>query len=1004
MKQNRQTRSGAGRNRRPSPVAPIAVICAIALLLGGLSAWASRLARTEGAADGLRISEVMTSNSTALTLEDNSQPDWIELENASNRSVNLTGYALMKESQPAHAFVFPTAALGPGERVLVYCDGSDRSVVDGRWHAPFRLSAAGDSIALLDRRGAGADLVTTPSLARDQVYCRDVSGEWAVSDFPTPGEANRVGLYSDAAGAGEIEIASAALEITEVMSHNATFFADESGEHPDYVEIHNASDAPVSLEGWALSDSRNKLRKWEFPAVTLPADGYLPVHCSGTPRGDDPAHLHAAFRLNRGGEEVFLSDPDGAVASQVVVPELSADQAYSLVDGAWTSSQAPSPGQPNDADGAEAAADEILTQNDRGVYITELLATSNQSRDWIELYNGSKQAADLSGCWLSDNAAKPRKWQFPSGTVIQPGAYLGVFADGAGASSGGQLHASFALGADGGYSIALSDPKGHIFDRLYVPKQYQNISFGRTEALKGARYFENPTPGSANAGASYRGLAPQPTFSTPGGLYHSGDELTVALSAPAGCRVYYTLDCTDPTDASALYTEPIRITQTTILRARAYQDGCLPSYMDAQSYLFDVNNGSGTLYVVSLVSDPYNLTSDEYGIMATGKKSSDAKTENYWKDWEREAHVEVFAPDGSAMLSQECGTKLHGNSGRARDQKALNVIARNRYGSNRFKASLFTRRPYTEYRSFILRCGSQDANRTRMRDPMLQQIAAGTSVMYQEYEIGELYLNGVFWGHYNLREHIDPVSICQFEGWEGDEDDIDFIQRNSTVRQGSNASMAALLDWLNAHEGEWNTDAAYEKIDSIVDIQNYMEFMAMEIYLGNTDVGNVKRYRNPNRDGKWHWILYDLDMTFYKDTNSIRRWLTPGGTGNIKAIDNMLFVACMCNERIRAQFLGILGHLMATSCSTRNIVQMAESFHNRMQPILPDQFERWNQNPENYEDAVKDLVQFANTRPVRMLQFLKGCEYLKLTRDEMQQYFGDVMASLGMSYETIRGE
>ena len=375
------------------------------------------------------------------------------------------------------------------------------------------------------------------------------------------------------------------------------------------------------------------------------------------------------------------------------------------------------------------------------MYITELLASSNKSDDWIEIYNASGQAVDLSGCGLSDNAARPRKWQFPAGTLIQPGAYLGVFCNGQDSAEGGRPATNFRLSADGGYSVTLSEPDGRIFDRLFVPMQYQNIAFGRPDTLTGVRYLMEPSPGSANAGQMFYGRAPQPVYSVYGGLYHTGDTLTVTLSAPSDCRIYYTLDCTDPTQSSTPYTGPITITGTTILRTRVYGEGYMESIMDSQSYLYDVNNGDGTVYVMSLVSDPYNLTSDEAGIMVKCPNAlpeypfgSMNKGANFWMDWEREAHIEVFAPDGATLISQECGTKLHGQYSRAETQKAFKVIARSQYGSNRFQAKLFTHRPYTEYQSFLLRSSSQDGNKTRMRDMMLQRLAEGSSLDYQESE------------------------------------------------------------------------------------------------------------------------------------------------------------------------------------------------------------------------------------------------------------------------------
>ena len=612
---NTERKSGRQAQNASLP-AVVALVCAVALVAGLLSGFSGGAADV---AESLRLSEIMTSNGSTVLFSDGALPDWIEIENISNADVDLTGWALVSQAKPSNAFAFPSGTLKAGERVVICCDNQGKSVIDGQYHAPFKLSASGATVALLDKRGNTADVATTPALARDQVYCRDANGEWQVSGSPTPGKANQISTPdAEEEGGGTIQVVPGPVEISEVMSRNVTFFPDENGEYADYVEVRNTTGQSINLEGWALSDNRGKLLRWTFPSVTLPGGGCLAVHCSGVDKKDDPKHLHANFKLNRDGEELFLTDPRGVTTSMVKVPALEADVAYSHIETGWTRTLAPSPNYANDQTGADAAAESIRGGNGRGVYITELLASSNKSDDWVEIYNASTQAVDLSGCGLSDNAARPRKWQFPSGTVIQPGAYLGVFCNGQDSSADGKLSTGFRLSADGGYSVTLSEPDGAIFDRLYVPMQYQNIAFGRPDTLTGVRYFMEPTPGAANAGQMFYGRAPQPTYSVYGGLYHTGDTLTVEMSVPSNCRIYYTLDCTDPTQSSTPYTGPISVTGTTILRTRVYGEGYMESVMDAQSYLYDVNNADGTLFVMSLVSDPYNLTSDEAGIMVKG--------------------------------------------------------------------------------------------------------------------------------------------------------------------------------------------------------------------------------------------------------------------------------------------------------------------------------------------------------------------------------------------------
>ena len=954
---------------------------------------------------GLRISEVMTSNASTL-VGDAGIVDWIEVENTSDTAVDLTGYALMRQTKPADAFAFPSGTLEPGEFVLVYTDDSGKPLQADGYHAPFRLPASGEELALIDKAGNGVDMVQLPALARDQVYCRDVAGEWSVSDFPTPGEVNRAGRL-DSANEREIKVQAGDLEITEVMTNNATFFADENGQYQDYIEIHNRSGSPVSLDGWCLSDKSEKLMRWQFPAINLPANGYLAVHCSGEDKTADLAHLHASFKLSKKGSDVFLTNPDGVTVSHVKTPLMEADQCYSLMETGWSKQFSPSPNYANTPAGADAAAEQIDLNNARGVRITEVMASSSRSDDWIELYNPTGAAVDLSGCGLSDNAGRPRKWQFPSGTVIQPGQYMGVFANGLNTVAGDRIQTNYRLSSDGGYSVVLSEPDGTIFDRVFVPMQYQDISFGRVEGQGGLRYFTNVTPGTANSGQAFYGRAARPVYSVEGGLFQTGDELNVELSVPSNCKVHYTLDYTDPTEASPLYTGPIHISETTILRTRVYGEGYLESFMDTQSYLYDVNNANGTVFVVSLVSDPYNLTSDEAGIMVKGPNARPSypygsmnNGANFWMDWEREAHVEVFNPDGSTMISQECGIKLHGQYSRAEPQKAFKVIARSKYGSNRFQAAIFSHRPYTEYQSFLLRSSSEDGDKTRFRDALLQRLAEGGCVDYQETEVGVLYLDGQYWGHYNLRERICKSNICQFEGWEGDEDDIDLVKANTNVMQGSNETMVQLLDYVKSHD--MNTDEAYKVLDSAIDIQNYIEYMAVEMYTGNTDTLNVKRYRNPKTDGKWKWVLFDLDWSFSVDTNSPQRWLTPGGMGNKNRTDNTLFIACMKNATFADRFLTYLGEQMATTYSYENISKMTQEFYETIAPLMPEHYARWNFTESKHKSEIKEFLRYGEKRPYRMLQFIKYNKYLPLNQAQMEHYFGEVMSQVGVSYADIK--
>ena len=985
-----------GRRDRHSTAGGIAIIVLIAVLVVGLSAL------SPGTGDGafnaevtatspIRISEIVAANTSSLMLTDGTLPDWIELENTGEEDISLAGYALMCNDNPTDVYRIQSAVIPAGGYILIYADGgSDRG---SELHAPFRLSASGETVVLMNAAGAVIDSVHTPEMIDDQAYSRDASGEWTVSLAPSPGGKNGVETASE-----RLQNAmSGAVAVTEVMSANASYCPDENGECHDYVELTNTSDEEVSLKGWYLSDDRSNLAQWKFPDVTLAAGGTMVVYCSGYDRTEDVGRLHANFRLGSDGADVVLTQSDGQTAALVAVPALETDQAYSLMEGEWTKEFAPTPGMENSWENAVRASESIREKNSENVLISELCASTTQMNgtDWIELYNAGSEAVDLSGYGLTDNAARPRKWQFPTGTVIQPGEYLGVLCSGLDGVSGGQYHTNFKLSAEGGYTVALSRPDGTIIDRTFVPRQYEDVTYGRVEGSDGFYYFTLQTPLAKNDGTPYLGRASQPKYSVEGGLYTTGDVLTVEMTSAPGTRIYYTLDNTDPTEASTPYTGPITIAGTTILRTRVYGDNYLESFMDSQSYLYDVDNGSG-VYVVSLVSDPYNLTSQEAGIMIRGENASadyPYPGANFWQDWEREAHVEVFSGDGETVLSQGCGIKLHGQYSRAEKQQAFKVIARTRYGGNRFQAALFSNRDYQEYQSFLLRSSGQDTDKTRMRDSVLTTLARDTSVMYQETEICVLYLDGQYWGQYNLRERINADSICQFEGWEGDEDTIDIVKANTNTMQGSNKTFADLIAWVK--QADPTTDQFYEHLDQVIDIRNYIEYMAIEIYVGNGDTLNVKRYRNANADGKWRWVLFDLDWAFYVDTNSIRRWLEPGGMGTNLYTDNSLFIACMKNPRFRDEFLTYMGEQMATTFTAENLLNLFQERYTILEPLMPAQLTRWGQTMEQYQKEMKMLIDYAKERPLKMLQYFSGYgienNNIYLSEEEMKHYFGEAL-------------
>ena len=203
--------------------------------------------------------------------------------------------------------------------------------------------------------------------------------------------------------------------------------------------------------------------------------------------------------------------------------------------------------------------------------------------------------------------------------------------------------------------------------------------------------------------------------------------------------------------------------------------------------------------------------------------------------------------------------------------------------------------------------------------------------------------------------------------------------------QGSNDTYAAMLDYVK--ENGIPDDATLERVGEVIDLQNYIEYHALEIFVGNGDTLNVKRYRNPNDDGKWRYCLFDLDWAFFVDTNSIGRWLTPGGMGTNKYTDNSLFIALMNNATFQDRFLTYMGQMMATEWTTEKVLDKFHTRYDLLMTEMPRHAERWGLSRDQFDSHIERLINYTRTRPGRLLDFFY--ESMDLSSDQMWHYFGD---------------
>jgi len=661
-----------------------------------------------------------------------------------------------------------------------------------------------------------------------------------------------------------------------------------------------------------------------------------------------------------------------------------------------------------------AAAEEALHPV---VMISEVMASNDSVAtypkagyaDWVEIFNSGDTAVDLSGWGLSDNPEKPRKWQFPAGTTIRPGEYRVILCDKDTEKNGTtELHASFTISREGGEVITLTDAAGAVHDRITLPEMKTDISFGRNPEDGGLYFYDPPTPFAANSGG-FMGYTAAPLFSTEPGFYDSAQYLQIIV--PVGTQVFYTLDGSEPTQESTPYGgETLEITATTVIRARAFAGGMIrPGDILTGTFFIRADH---SLPVVSVTVDPDDLWDPERGMLTVGKgvnkknglpfkntvyrkvKNSGVKYESY---------VEMYDDAGKRILSQGADISLNGDYSLDMPQKSFKFKAKSKYGEKTFKAKLFPDRDYEEYKSFVLRNSGNDSMWTRLQDGFQSRLMdlCGSIVAHQAWKPYAVYLNGRYWGHMNLRERVDEYMVAQFEGVDlEDADQLDLLTASSAVKNGSNTEYKAMIKKIKAgNPAKKQADLQY--ILDNIDVDSYFEFMAFEMFFGNSDIGNFRIYRLNTPGSKWKWLINDLDYGLWDSGfNSPKSYTKKSGMGQLN-FDNTIFLKLLSVPEYKDRYLTVYGEIYR-KLTTDTMMEVLEELVALIEPEMERHWTRWG--PENDKNVISEVPTTAEgaykywqkrverlrnvirKRPTRLWDFTKKA--FSLSNKEMEKYFG----------------
>lgn len=953
---------------------------------------------------GLLISEIMSANSSAVPDENGEFNDWLEVWNNTGKDIEMKDIGL-SDRPDRISFLFPAMTLKQDGRVVVFASDTNAADPSGLFHAKFKLASSGETVYLFDPSAYVINQVTIPILNSDVSYALAADGTtWSQTGEYSPGYENTESGFLAYRSANAIT--QGAIRINEVMADPRTGIRDEDGDLSDWVELYNTTDQTVSLNGICISDKENDPLKWSFPkeAVIGPHDYYL-VFCSGKDRllsADKISHTN--FRISAERETIILSDSRGRQIDRVSIDNLPLDESLG-VDGSgnWVLFKTATPHGPNNGDGAAQAEKNIMAANKSGVYISEIMSSNGDGEDWLELYNSSTQTVYLEGYGLSDNLGRPRKWQFPAGASISPGEYKIISADGTNNQADG-FHTNYKFSRAGSEVVCFSDPEGSVLDKVDLPLIPTNISYGRTSGLAGFFYYDAPTKGSVN-GTGFTGFTDTPSFSVRGGLYY--EPVSVSISVPEGSTVYYTTDGSIPTQQHTLYDgNPIVINQTTPIRARAFRQDLQPSDVITQTYFVNVFN---TLPIVSLVADPNELWSVTDGMLATGGDLNKAKLpfklatggDPIYRTLgkvPRPGFVEYYKLDGTQVLSQGMEFALQGQYSLDMPQKSFKVKAKAAQGTPLFEAPLFGDRPFTEYKGFVLRMGGNDCVWTRINDDVQSRLldVLGTPVLHQASNPVVVYLNGQYWGHYNMRERVDRYFVAQHENIPLDQaDNMDILEASGTVVYGSNKEYKGMIKKIKALSPGKNPDDL-KYITDRIDVDNYFDYMGLEWFVGNSDPGNIRFYKLKGEGQKWKWIFYDADYGMFQSKfDSPTSYLDPKGAGQ-QNIDNTLIRKLLENDEMKEKFLRNLGRIFQTF-TTQVMLDTFNTLASQIEKEMPLHFARWAEWNEKTINIDSPLT------PEGALRYWHA--RLDYTRNVMKKrpnlFYGIIQKYFGLSDDTM---
>lgn len=623
--------------------------------------------------------------------------------------------------------------------------------------------------------------------------------------------------------------------------------------------------------------------------------------------------------------------------------------------------------------------------------------------DWIELYNSSNSSVNLSNYALSDKRDNLRKWVFLNDTIGAKSILI-IAASGENKKQpNSALHTNFKISAEG-ERLFLTNNAGIIIDSTPKVPLPANYSYGRIKDGNDTMgVFFQSTPNASNNSSFF---IEEISFSRKFGFHSAPFNLQLTCSD----SIYYSIDGSEPTTQSKLYANTIRIDakpksvisliptthirndsesqlenqfgfkvpdketrRGVAFRAQSFKNGQPTSKI--YSGTFFTNADKYSFPVISLILDSNHLFNYVRGIYVPGinwAESNVGWTGNYYqrgRDWERIASMEFFNEHRFKQFSETIGLRISGKKSRDYPQKSLRVYFRKNYGKSEIPNYFFQQRAYDELQRISLRSSFTYWNDQNLlfQDDIIHELAwrSGLNIDVQHSQPSIVFINGEYWGIHNIRERQDNDHISDL--YDIPKNGVNIISGNLNLEEGDPKSFKDLLEFTIINELSNLTN--YAHVESIIDIDSYVDYFIIETFLGNSDWpdNNMKMWRKNEEGSKWRWLLYDVDATGVYPNNNPFIFLKDTANDQVQ-----LFRSLMESGIFVERFTNRYFELLSTSFLPFRIQEMVKIKMELYGPEISAHIDRWG-NPVSYENWIegcKQFLDFLDKRPCVVQQAL----------------------------------